>query len=131
MTRQHFGPNERESEEGAIAIHCKAGLGRTGTLIGLWAMENFQIPAEPFIGWIRIARPGSILGPQQFYLPKMEPKYIKTEKSAIKSKQIAMQLENSPMDKHKAIHGDDNQGHHLLMAKEQSDQKKKIGNRCP
>lgn len=38
-----------------------------------------------------------------------------------------MQLENSPMDKHKAIHGDDNQGHHLLMAKEQSDQKKKIG----
>ena len=31
------------------------------------------------------------------------------------------------MDKHKAIHGDDNQGHHLLMAKEQSDQKKKIG----
>jgi hypothetical protein len=31
------------------------------------------------------------------------------------------------MDKHKAIHGDDNQGHHLLMAKEQSDHKKKIG----
>ena len=66
-----------ENEKGAIAVHCKAGLGRTGSLIALWVMKHIGFPPADFIGWIRIARPGSILGPQQQYLNNMDDKMMK------------------------------------------------------
>ena len=69
------------SNTGAIAVHCKAGLGRTGTLVGCYAMKHFGFPAADFIGWIRIARPGSILGPQQHFLLQKEPDFIFKDKT--------------------------------------------------
>jgi len=133
-----------EEEKGAIAVHCKAGLGRTGSLIAAYAMKHYKCLAPDLIGYMRLCRPGSILGPQQQFLcdkqntfHKMntvspiyknvanivEDFHSKRENLVYKdfdSLSLAKKNEMSPLDKRIAKYGDEGQAGRLLEAKYKS-----------
>jgi len=62
-----------QNNVGGIAVHCKAGLGRTGTCIGAYIMKHFDMTAAETIAWLRVCRPGSVIGPQQHFMEQIQP----------------------------------------------------------
>ena len=83
------------AQGGALAVHCKAGLGRTGTLQSLYLMKHYGMTTPELIGWLRLCRPGSVIGPQQNFLQDMEKRMFR-EGDAYRRRMAEAGLPTSP-----------------------------------
>ncbi|KPV72295.1 uncharacterized protein RHOBADRAFT_18487, partial [Rhodotorula graminis WP1] len=78
MCRRFIDLSDRViSNGGAVAVHCKAGLGRTGTLIGAYLIYKHGFTADEAIGFMRLMRPGSCVGPQQHFLYENQLEWVR------------------------------------------------------
>ncbi|GJN89430.1 hypothetical protein Rhopal_002410-T1 [Rhodotorula paludigena] len=78
MCRRFIDLSDRViSAGGAVAVHCKAGLGRTGTLIGAYLIYKHGFTADEAIGFMRLMRPGSCVGPQQHFLYENQLEWVR------------------------------------------------------
>ncbi|KAN0062314.1 cell division control protein 14 [Thecaphora frezii] len=84
---------------GVVAVHCKAGLGRTGVLIGAYLIWKHGFTATEVIGFMRLMRPGCVVGPQQHFMYENFVDWIRkgARESALKEAHAAIAKEREAM----------------------------------
>lgn len=79
-----------------IAVHCKAGLGRTGCLIGAYLIYRHGFTANEVIAFMRFMRPGMVVGPQQHWLHLNQGKFREWWWENVIKEKLALVLPSTP-----------------------------------
>ena len=79
-----------------IAVHCKAGLGRTGCLIGAYLIYRHDFTANEVIAFMRFMRPGMVVGPQQHWLHLNQGKFREWWWEDVLKEKLAAALPSTP-----------------------------------
>lgn len=66
------------NSDDVVALHCEAGRGGAATLAGVYLIKRYGFSGDEAIGWIRLCRPGSVVGPQQKYLAEYKARECPT-----------------------------------------------------
>ncbi len=65
----------------AVAIHCAAGIGRTGTMLACWLVAKENMNPNDAINFVRHKRPGSIETKEQEKFVESYYEYLKSKAS--------------------------------------------------
>lgn len=80
-----------------IAVHCKAGLGRTGCLIGAYLIYRYGFTANEIIAFMRFMRPGMVVGPQQHWLHLNQGSFREWWFEDTMKEKLAAQMQAAPI----------------------------------
>lgn len=67
------------------AFHCRAGMGRTGTMAAIYCHKKFEVPPVVMAAWIKMVRPGSINEYQLGFLRKYQEGILESSETSAKS----------------------------------------------